>query len=322
MSALTPAVKAAIDWLVLLDSGIGKTTDRASFEAWLGACAEHRQAWEAVNGALTRQLQPLAQMRDEVPGGAQLTGHLLRASGIPLTRRRLLRGTSALLLLAGLPAVLGLQRRMPLEGLFSDAYTGTAERKRIHLQDNSLLTLNARTCIDIDVGSGHRQVRLHQGELCAEVALAATPFEVLCTEARVSSSSGCFIVARQSGQMQVTVERGSAQVHTAQGERVNLDKGQGLRLEQGQVTTWADLPQRSGAWLEGLVDVRDESLGAVIDSLRPYCFELLRLSPEAARLRVFGVFSLDNSKQALQSLAQVLPIRVAHYGPLLTIDRA
>ncbi|MCS5514721.1 hypothetical protein NWF32_01095 [Pseudomonas qingdaonensis] len=77
---------------------------------------------------------------------------------------------------------------------------------------------------------------------------------------------------------------------------------------------------RLDAWMEGRLEVDDASLGSVIDALRPYRYGVLRVSPAAAQLRVFGVFPLDDSDRALQSLAQVLPISVEAFGPITLID--
>lgn len=71
-------------------------------------------------------------------------------------------------------------------------------------------------------------------------------------------------------------------------------------------------------WLDGCIDVRNEPLGELIELLRPYRSGLLRISPEAARVRVYGVFPLDDSDQVLRSLGETLPIQVTRYGFWLT----
>ncbi|KAF1057141.1 MAG: Protein FecR [Pseudomonas citronellolis] len=320
---LTPTIQAAIDWLVLLDSGTSQAADRLAFEAWLQGSAEHRQAWAEVSGALARPLEQLGAAQQRIPGSEQVATRVLRQSGVSLERRRLLRGGTALLLLAGLPSVLTLQRRMPLEGLFTDYCSGTAERRRIRLADGSLLTLNARTTLDVDYSATQRQVRLHQGELCAEVVDdPAVPFQVLCAEGRVRTAGGSFVLAQEAGRSWVSVARGTLEVLTRQGQRLQLGSGQSASFSAERPELVANPARRLDAWVQGRVDVQDESLGWVIDSLRPYRYGLLRVAPQAAALRVFGVFPLDDTERALQSLAQVLPIRVQHYGPLTLIDLA
>jgi transmembrane sensor len=51
----------------------------------------------------------------------------------------------------------------------------------------------------------------------------------------------------------------------------------------------------------------------VIEALQPYRRGVIRISTAAARLRVSGLFSLDNSERALNSLEQILPVRIEQY---------
>ncbi|MGY4534395.1 transmembrane sensor [Pseudomonas sp. TE3786] len=320
---LSPAVKAAIDWMVFLDSGRAHPADQHAFSAWLAADGEHRRAWESVAGALRTPFQQLADAQRQLPGSVQATAQVLRGSGISQERRRLLRGGATLLLLAGLPSVLTLQRRMPLEGLLSDFYSATGERKQVPLADGSLLSLNARSTANLLFSREIRQISLQQGELSLQaVADPQRPFEVLTAQGRISTLGARFVVRQLPGQTLVSVQENSVQVVDQRGRSGLVSSGQTLRWSADQAFSVVASRAREDAWLDGLLDVDDESLGAVIDALRPYRYGLLRVSPAAARLRVFGVFPLDDSDRTLQSLAQVLPISVEQYGPVTLVDLA
>jgi transmembrane sensor len=317
---LSPSIKAAIDWMVFLDSGRAKGSDQDAFSAWLAADNEHRRAWEAVAGALQVPFGQLAEAQRALPGGAQAASRVLRSSGISHERRRLLRGGAALALLAGLPTLLTLQRRMPLEGVFADFYSGTGERKRVQLADGSVLTLNARTTANVSFTAERRQVTLQQGELSIQAITEQRPFEVLTDFARIDTLGSRFVVRQLPTQTLVSVQENSVQVLDHRGQRATVNSGQTLRLDAHQAFAVSPSRARDDAWLNGLLDVDDESLGAVVDALRAYRYGLLRVSPAAASLRVFGVFPLDDSDRTLQSLAQVLPITVKAYGPVTLID--
>jgi transmembrane sensor len=56
--------------------------------------------------------------------------------------------------------------------------------------------------------------------------------------------------------------------------------------------------------------VHDRPLQDVVDALRPYQPGVLRISLQAARLRVTGSFPLDDSERTLAALARSLPIAV------------
>jgi len=321
MEPLTPALKEAIDWMVALDSGSTDARDRAAFEHWLTADLSHQQAWEALNNVLASPFNQLAQADKRAPGSAQAATRILRSSSLSVERRQLLRNGSALLLLLGLSGALTVHRRMPLEGLLSDAYSGTGERKRLTLPDGSVLTLNARTTVDVDFSPQLRRLRLNQGELSIEVAAdPARPLEVWTAQGRVRALGTRFSVRQMDQQSLVGVQQHSVQVHTLQGQQAVVTDGHAVRFAADGVFALPGDQARVDAWVEGLLDVEDESLGAVIDALRPYRYGLLRVSKAAAQLRVFGVFSLDNSDRALQSLAQVLPISISRFGPVTLID--
>ncbi|MEN0104965.1 MAG: FecR family protein [Pseudomonas sp.] len=321
--SLTPAIKAAIEWLVFLDSGRADFSDQQRFSAWLAADSSHRRAWETVAGAVQTPFAQLADAQRQLPGSAQATARVLRGSGISQERRRLLRGGVALALLAGVPSVLTLQRRMPLEGLFSDIYSGTGERKQVPLADGSQLTLNARTTVNLRFTPELRQVSLLQGEISIRaLADAQRPFEVLTAQGRISSGAARFVVRQMGEQTLVSVQENSVQVSGLGGQLSQVNSGQSLLFNRTELFAVGASHAREDAWLEGRLDVDDESLGAVVDALRPYRYGLLRVSPAAAGLRVFGVFPLDDSDRTLQSLAQVLPITVKHYGPVTLIDMA
>src|SRR5690606_9848795 len=73
------------------------------------------------------------------------------------------------------------------------------------------------------------------------------------------------------------------------------------------------------AWRHGMLIVRDEPLGRVVDALRSYRRGVLRISPEAARLRVLGAYPLDDADAVLQALEQTLPISVRRIGEWLVL---
>lgn len=319
-SQLTPAIQAAIDWVVRLDSGTATPADREAFQNWLASAEEHRAAWQSLNSVIGLPFNQLTDAQRHVPGSARIATQVLRQSATTLNRRRLLRG-SALLMLGGLISAFMLERRMPLEGLFTDLYSATGERKRVSLADGSVLTLNARTTVDVQLSAEKRLLRLHQGEVCVQVAAETRrPFEIITAQGSVHAMAASVVVWQQPEQSLVSVQQQSVQVRSRNAQTVALLTGQTLLLRSDALHMVTGQTRRVDAWMDGLLDVTDESLGAVVDALRPYRYGMLRISPAAARLRVFGVFPLDDSDQTLQSLAQVLPIRVERYGPVTLID--
>ncbi|MDQ8034186.1 MAG: Fe2+-dicitrate sensor protein, partial [Bordetella sp.] len=129
-----------------------------------------------------------------------------------------------------------------------------------------------------------------------------------------------FAVERGDAGSLVTVLRRTVEVWS-QGARVALGAGEALRLDAAGAGEAMAASAWRAAWHDGMLIVRDEPLENVIAALRDYRSGWIRLSPQAARLRVLGAFPLDDTDAALDALAQTLPIVVRrHGGWLVTID--
>ncbi|TBV10461.1 FecR domain-containing protein [Stutzerimonas kirkiae] len=322
MSRLDPAGEAAIDWMLRLGSGTAGAEEHLAFERWLSADPRHRAAWERLQGGIAPAMDRLADAESRHPGQLQTATRLLRQSGISASRRKLLRDGGALALLLGASGLLVTQRDRPLNGLLADISSRTGERKRLRLDDGSQLVLDARTVVDLAFDRQQRLLRLRQGALLIDVASdTRRPLIVETAEGLVRALGTRFSVRQTPGHSLVEVQRHSVAITTRNGQRTLLESGQAVDFESDRLTPLG-ASSRLSAWVDGQLEVSDQPLAEVIDNLRPYHRGLLRLSPAAAELRVFGVFPLDDVPRSLQALKDILPIHVRHYGPLTLIDLA
>lgn len=62
-----------------------------------------------------------------------------------------------------------------------------------------------------------------------------------------------------------------------------------------------------GAWVEGALSVRDMPLDAFLRELARY-HGPIECDPTVARLKVSGVFQLDDTRKVLALLRQILPV--------------
>jgi transmembrane sensor len=71
-----------------------------------------------------------------------------------------------------------------------------------------------------------------------------------------------------------------------------------------------------------MLEAHDQPLGEVVEALRAYRTGFIRISSQAAALRVYGSYALDDGERALAALAETLPIsvRVFQRGWLVMID--
>lgn len=303
---------AAIDWMVRLTAGHAVAADHAAFSVWLAADPTHRAAWDRLAGVVDAPIAQLQAVEQRAPGQLRAAQRAL-AAPVALSRRRLLGGATVLVVGGGAGYLTA--RGLPLTEFGADLRTGTAERHSLELADGSALVLNARTAVDIDTGG--RGLWLREGELVATVAPADQPFAVR-TAHGVVTGRGRLLVRRERERSLAVALAGELDIAAVR-QRQRLQTGEGAWFGQGIIERVQAASTASAAWVDGLLDVQDEPLGVVVAALSRYRSGWLRVSPAAARLRVFGVFPLDDVDRALQALVEVLPIRVSGYGPWLAM---
>ncbi|MGJ7541993.1 FecR family protein [Variovorax sp. LT1R16] len=312
---LDPVIEQAIDWLVRLDSGHSDDSERRAFARWIDAAPAHAAAWASLQQRLDQRIAPaLTQLQ----AGGQMPPVVRALSAPPdhRARRRALLGGAAVALLTATGGGLWADRRAPLMAWSSDLRTGTGERRRFVLADGSDLLLNARSAADLDFGAAQRLVRLRAGALIVNVAAdAQRPFVVQSAQGAVRALGTRFMVQQEEGRTLVSVlEHGVRLRPLNDSAPVELPQGASAWLHADGVEPVATARVDPSAWSSGVLEVHDQPLADVLEALRPYTPAILRASPEAARVRVYGVYPLDRPMQALQALVDTLPLRVRHWG--------
>lgn len=313
-------LEAAIDWMVLLRSGDAAAADLLRLEAWCGADPRHAMAWDRINRALERSLNPIRAAERRSPGQAVIAERALsRAAPVSMPRRRLLRGALALAAV-GVGTGLLIEGQRWLPGFTADLRTGTGERRTFTLPDGSSIVLNARSAADVEYTDVSRIIRLRTGELIASAAPDSTrPFTVQTVHGEVRALGTRFLVRQDEARSLAIVLEHSVAIRTAGGYGMTLQEGEGTWFDRVKADSARTDLAGKASWVNGMLSARDESLGEVIAALRAYRTGVIRVSPEAARLRVLGGFPLDDTDKVLESLAQTLPIRISFYGPWLVL---
>lgn len=318
------ALAAAIDWQMRLREPGASASERERFDDWLASDPAHACAWRRVDGLLR---EPARQLRALYPPGTPQRQAIYRSLDATATaagpRRKLLGGAAMLLAAAG--AGLLAHRSQPLGDLWADARSATGVARRIALPDGSTLHLNARSAADLMFDARQRRVRLRAGELLAQVVrdpAAPRPFVVATRHGEARALGTRYLVREDDERSLLVVLEHSVALQTADGQQAVLPAGQAAWFgPRGIEPAGRNLAHRAG-FADGVLDVRDEPLGEVIEALRPWRPGPIRISPAAARLRVFGVFPLAkpaDSQRVLQVLVDTLPISVTTWGPLLTL---
>jgi transmembrane sensor len=302
MSRIDVPVKVAeaIEWLALHRSGALSDIDRQRFQQWLQASEENREAWQRLE-------QRLGRMFVDVPA---VSRQVLNKAGT--SRRHLLRGALGV---AGLG--LGgwwLGRNGLLPRMNSDLHSGFAQRRNFILEDGSRVMLNAQSQVDLLFDAQQRTLLLHEGAISIKVR--ADPLRALVVRTafgEVRALGTRFTVTLREESVHIWVQESRVLATAIDGSTLELGPGQGALLGRAGSQRLDPRQAGEGTWQDGLLEVHDQPLGQIIEALRPYRRGLLRISPDAARLRVSGVFPMDDTDQALRSLQEVLPLKVEQY---------
>ncbi|MBB1625997.1 FecR domain-containing protein [Achromobacter sp. UMC71] len=309
--ATADAGDRAIGFWLKLTSGEATDADRSACAAWRAADPAHESAWARLQQRLSQSVGRLETvMKNE--------HHALRRTLLRPARRRVLLNAAGLVG-AAVAGAWAANRVSPLGNLVADLGTSTGERREFTLPDGSLLTLDARSRVDLEFTAQARRVRLLEGALIVQPH-AGHPalFDVHTPHGQVrSAGAGCMVRLEPQASLAVALQS-RIEVLPRKAERLTLAAGEGARFGDA----WADRPLRmedAASWREGWLKARDQPLGEIAAALGRYRTDLLRVSPQAAALAVSGLYPLDDTDRALSALEHTLPIKVSRYTRWLTL---
>jgi transmembrane sensor len=313
---LDPVSEQAIDWMVRLSAGTPDAALLERFNAWLAMDRAHSQAWATLQDRLGGSFNTVRALDRRLPGQASEARQvLLQPHG---SRRDALRVIAGLGLLGG-GVWLGAKTQLG-DALLADLHTGRGERQDFNLADGSRLSLNANSAVDLRFDDKQRLVILRHGELVIDVAPdPRRPLRVRTAEGEVRALGTRFLVAQEQDASRLVVLQHSVEARLFDGTVQVVQEGQSALLHARQIALLGGDQRRRADWLNGRLNVLDESLEQVVDALRPYSRGFVRVAPQVRGLRVQGVFPLDDPDRAFNALAETLPIRVDRYSPWLTL---
>ncbi|WP_431286671.1 FecR domain-containing protein [Roseateles chitinivorans] len=319
---LHPAVvEAAVAWMVKLQSGRATPQDHEACEHWRHERPEHAQAWATLSGFSQR----LKTLPPSLARSALAATRELERERAP-RRRALLKGVA---LLAG-TAGIGLASSPDggWKSLAASHRTGVGERRRVALADGSVLHLNTATAVDVRVDAHERCIDLLAGEVLVECArdtgtgtgtstgtgngsATSRPFVVRTAQGRIQADEGRFIVRQLAAQTFVQALDGWVDVSPGSGQLASrrLAAGRQWAFDARGVGAVEAANGDAGAWVDGVIVARDMPLAALAAELSRYRHGWLRCDPAVARLRISGVFPVDDLHRVIAAIQRTLPVR-------------
>lgn len=272
--------------------------DRARFDIWLRADAQHRIEYQAFcelwgDFTSTRKTQALAQSMET------------RSS-----RRTFMR--NSLLGLGGL-LVGGLAwRYWGRIGVYEQQfYTRWGEQQKQRLPDGSELVLGANTRVQVRYEGLQRQVFVMQGEVIFDVVHAADrPFVVDAGLARVTVLGTRFVVNRLDDRLRVSVERGKVQVDS-DASSLQLIQDQVAEIRRDQPLQRLTIPAANAfAFEHGRLIFTQADLAEIADSLSRHREQPVRSIAGKRSPLITAVVQLSDIDSFLSALPKIAAVEV------------
>lgn len=319
------SAEAAGYWVGRLESPNCGPADRAAFEAWRAADRQHSKAYARA--------QKMLALVDLHLGSIELTEH---GEQVFLETRKSHKSSfysAAVGLAMACTLIVGVVLIQQTRVIKSENILETAvgQRSTITLSDDSIVTLNTNSRVELHYSPDVRQLVLIRGQAHFEVKKEPRPFEVLAGDQRIVALGTAFDVRLEADQsVQVTLVEGRISIDEATLRApvkpstidqltllTELEAGEQLIVEPDAlpIVVKADIEQVVG-WLEGRLVFRKDSLEEALAEFNRYSLRKIVVTNDARldAIQVNGVFNAGSTNQFVAALETLHPIKAREFA--------
>jgi transmembrane sensor len=319
---------AAARWFVRLHDHPVSAQTEAEFDAWLDQSSQHRACYMRceVTMALARGLgdEPaleadLAQVKRIAAAEAQQADARRRFGAV----RRVWIGALA----ASVIAAVGVGYFLTDRPVREEYRTAVGEQRSVTLADDSMLTLNTDTALDVVLSKDLRRVDLHRGEAFFSVAHdPSRAFEVWAAGGRVRAVGTQFGVAILRDEVTVSVLEGAVVVEptaVSAGAAPQVAANESVRYRSGGAigtVTAADV-RRINGWREGKLVFESVPLADAVAEYNRYTTRKVVLrSDEIGRQPVNGTLRIGDTRALMFLLRESLGLNVVEQDGSIFVE--
>ncbi|WP_432378104.1 FecR domain-containing protein [Duganella sp. P38] len=288
-------LEAAADWFLLLAEDDTPAT-RARWQSWLNAASAHQLAWQKV--------EKLQSLLAAAPRQAR------QALQAPRKPRRQLMAALGVALAAGVIYALLPQRHAPPQIAWSS--TARGQRRAIRLPDGGQLWLGSDTRVGVAYHAGARDIYLSHGaiQLSSGSDPQARPLRILARDGVVRPLGTRLTVSVYPSHTTLAVQQHAVEVQPLQGPAVRVEAGERITFSADGGSRPQPAPVAEDAWTRGLLMALNMPLAEFAEQFTLYSGQPVSVAPGVAGRRVSGTFQLDAPQRSLQTLAEVLAVRL------------
>jgi transmembrane sensor len=307
----------ATDWFLRVRSEAADTEDFIPLQQWLRTHPDNAAAYRQVC-ATWSAIDDVATSADIVIGRRDALEDVRRAQ----QQRRGLRRPGARWWLSLAASVVGLALLGSLMVWMNwkpgEVYeTGIGERRLLTLSDGSLVSLDARTRIEVRYTDESRVIKLVSGQASFKVAKRpARPFRVrsngqtvvaLATEFNIDVVTDRVVVTLIEGRVAVVPDAVAPTSHV-----IELSAGEQLLSTRGaapEIRSRVDL-EHAVAWQSGKIFFDDEPLSSAVARVNRYASSQIEVDPSVARIRISGTFNAGDTAAFTEAVSTYFPVDV------------
>lgn len=308
----------AAEWVLRLHEEDFNEALRLEFERWQRLSPQHSAAALRMQDVIARLQSLRAQ---SAPAKAALDA-AFNGRKRSMQRKQAVRALLIACCLA-LPITLVMQSDYP-EQWMADISTGPSDWKTVRLSDNSTITLSGTSAVNVHFDGKQRLIELLQGEVLIDVAHdSARPFIVQTAQGRMRALGTRFVVKRQPETTVLSMLQSRVAAQSANEQQtLEVDAGTQALIRQNAVELSGTLNPASinEAWQRHQLVVENQPVSQVLDEIARHRRGYIQFDRTAlAHLRVSAVLPLDDTDQALQLIADTLPLNIKTYTPWLIV---
>jgi transmembrane sensor len=208
-------------------------------------------------------------------------------------------------------------RQVPWSAYAADYRSTVGERRKVVLDDGTLLMLGGDSAVDIHYGPDARRVALRRGELYIETGhgprAQGRPFIVTTDLGSIRALGTRYSVDRRRGDVAVAVYEGAVEIQPSQGRPMVLAAGQAASFTAAGAAPARTVSGQQPSWLNDQLVAERMRLADFLEQVGRYRRGVIRCHADVADLIVSGVYPLGDTDRILASLSAALPLRIARY---------
>jgi transmembrane sensor len=311
----------ASDWFVKLRAEEANVDSLAQFRRWLeadpGNALAYRKicaSWSAV-GEHASSPEVMTGRRDALEDARRAASGRWRSKGSGV--RLAWYAAAAGIVVAAMVGFWSYTRA----GLYS---TGVGERHTLTLNDGSVVTLDARSRIQVHYRDNARLIALQAGQARFDVARdSRRPFLVKAGNETIIALGTKFNVELVAHNVLVTMIEGHVAVRDGSAtsslpleksgdahSSIDLVAGEALHVHQdGKATRLAKVNlARVTAWQDGKMFFDNEPLTTAAERVNRYANEQIQVDSSAMHLNISGVFNTGDSNAFIEAVTTYFPV--------------